>query len=186
MIRWGKRSILSPIFPPEKSAVEVIFHSWAQCQVLDQFQMSLEVWFTCNWTYLVFFMIRMTCRSDSLSDKILMAIFVKNLCKRACSVADSSLSKSANQKTRLSCVQGTGNLCSSPVIRLDGSAKFSSILRPFGTEWDSADWRPGVRRVKGLLGLSPLGLISCLLRGQVSLACKSRNPLYIRRGDVSI
>jgi hypothetical protein len=44
----------------------------------------------------------------------------------------------------------------------------------------------GVRRVKGLLGLSPLGLISCLLRGQVNLACKSRNPLYIRRGDVSI
>jgi hypothetical protein len=43
-----------------------------------------------------------------------------------------------------------------------------------------------VRGVKGLLGLSPLGLISCLLRGQVSLACKSRNPLYIRRGDVSI
>jgi hypothetical protein len=37
-----------------------------------------------------------------------------------------------------------------------------------------------VRRVKGLLGLSPLGLISRLLRGQV-------RPLpYIRRGDVSI
>jgi hypothetical protein len=42
------------------------------------------------------------------------------------------------------------------------------------------------RRVKGLLGLSPLGLISRLLRDQVSLACKSRNPLYIRRADVSI
>jgi hypothetical protein len=37
-----------------------------------------------------------------------------------------------------------------------------------------------VRRVKGLLGLSPLGLISRLLRGQVRLL------LYIRRGDVSI
>jgi hypothetical protein len=37
-----------------------------------------------------------------------------------------------------------------------------------------------VRRVKGLLGLSPLGLISRLLRGQVRLF------LYIRRGDVSI
>ena len=31
-----------------------------------------------------------------------------------------------------------------------------------------------VRGVKGLLGLSPLGLISCLLRGKVK-------PLYIRR-----
>jgi hypothetical protein len=40
-----------------------------------------------------------------------------------------------------------------------------------------------VRRVKGL---SPLRLISRLLRGQVSLACKSRNPLYIKRADVSI
>jgi hypothetical protein len=37
-----------------------------------------------------------------------------------------------------------------------------------------------VRRVNGLLGLSPLGLISPLLRGQV------RPLLYIRRGDVSI
>jgi hypothetical protein len=37
-----------------------------------------------------------------------------------------------------------------------------------------------VRRVNGLLGLSPLGLISRLLRGQV------RHLLYIRRGDVSI
>jgi hypothetical protein len=37
-----------------------------------------------------------------------------------------------------------------------------------------------VRRVKGLLGLSPLGLISRLLRGQV------RPLLYIRREDVSI
>jgi hypothetical protein len=36
-----------------------------------------------------------------------------------------------------------------------------------------------VRRVKGLLGLSPLGLISRLLRDQV-------RPLYIMRGDVSI
>jgi len=36
-----------------------------------------------------------------------------------------------------------------------------------------------VRGVKGLLGLSPLGLISRLLRGQV-------RPLYIMRGDVSI
>ena len=36
-----------------------------------------------------------------------------------------------------------------------------------------------VRGVKGLLGLSPLGLIRCLLRGKVK-------PLYIRRGDVSI
>jgi hypothetical protein len=43
-----------------------------------------------------------------------------------------------------------------------------------------------VRRVKDLLGLSPLGLISRLLRGQVSLACKSSKPLYIKRGDVSI
>jgi hypothetical protein len=40
--------------------------------------------------------------------------------------------------------------------------------------------RETVRRVKGLLGLSPLGLTSRLLRGQV-------RPLpYIRRGDVSI
>jgi hypothetical protein len=37
-----------------------------------------------------------------------------------------------------------------------------------------------VRRVNGLLGLSPLGLISRLLRVQV------RPLLYIRRGDVSI
>ena len=36
-----------------------------------------------------------------------------------------------------------------------------------------------VRGVEGLLGLSPLGLISCLLRGKVK-------PLYIRKGDVSI
>jgi hypothetical protein len=36
-----------------------------------------------------------------------------------------------------------------------------------------------VRGVKGLLGLSPLGLISPLLKGQVK-------PLYIMRGDVSI
>ena len=36
-----------------------------------------------------------------------------------------------------------------------------------------------VRGVKGLLGLSPLELISRLLRGQV-------RPLYIMRGDVSI
>jgi len=36
-----------------------------------------------------------------------------------------------------------------------------------------------VRGVKGLLGLSPLGLISRLLRGQV-------RPLYIMGGDVSI
>ena len=36
-----------------------------------------------------------------------------------------------------------------------------------------------VRGVKGLLGLSPLGLISRLLRGQV-------RHLYIMRGDVSI
>jgi hypothetical protein len=36
-----------------------------------------------------------------------------------------------------------------------------------------------VRGVKSLLGLSPLGLISRLLRGQV-------RPLYIMRGDVSI
>jgi hypothetical protein len=36
-----------------------------------------------------------------------------------------------------------------------------------------------VRGVKGLLGLSPLGLISCLLRGLVK-------PLYKMRGDVSI
>jgi hypothetical protein len=37
-----------------------------------------------------------------------------------------------------------------------------------------------VRRVNGLLGLSPLGLIYPLLRGQV------RSLLYIMRGDVSI
>jgi hypothetical protein len=37
-----------------------------------------------------------------------------------------------------------------------------------------------VRRVKGLLGLSPLWLISCLLRDQ------ARPLLYIIRGDVSI
>ena len=37
----------------------------------------------------------------------------------------------------------------------------------------------GVRGVKGLLGLSPLGLISRLLRVQI-------RPLYIIRGDVSI
>jgi hypothetical protein len=37
-----------------------------------------------------------------------------------------------------------------------------------------------IRRVKGLLGLSPLELISRLLRDQV------RPLLYIRRGDVSI
>jgi hypothetical protein len=43
-----------------------------------------------------------------------------------------------------------------------------------------------VRRVKDLLGLSLLGLISRLLMGQVSLACKSSKPLYIKRGDVSI
>jgi len=36
-----------------------------------------------------------------------------------------------------------------------------------------------VRGVKGLLGLSPLGFISCLLRGKVK-------PLYIKRGDASI
>jgi len=43
-----------------------------------------------------------------------------------------------------------------------------------------------VRRVKDLLGLIPLELISRLLRGQVSLACKSSKPLYIKRGDISI
>uniref|UniRef100_A0A0A9EAU8 Uncharacterized protein n=1 Tax=Arundo donax TaxID=35708 RepID=A0A0A9EAU8_ARUDO len=48
--------------------------------------------------YFVFFMIKMTCRSDSLFDKILMAIRSKNFCKRTCSLTDSSLSKSANQK----------------------------------------------------------------------------------------
>jgi hypothetical protein len=37
-----------------------------------------------------------------------------------------------------------------------------------------------VRRVKGVLSLSPLGLISRSLRGQV------RPLLYIMRGDVSI
>jgi molecular chaperone GrpE (heat shock protein) len=37
-----------------------------------------------------------------------------------------------------------------------------------------------VRRVKSLLGLSPLGLINRLLRGQV------RPLLYIRKEDVSI
>ena len=38
-----------------------------------------------------------------------------------------------------------------------------------------------VRRVKDLLGLSPLGLISRFLRGLVSLACKSSKPLYKER-----
>jgi hypothetical protein len=56
-------------------------------------------------------------------------------------------------------------------------------------------WGIELEYVRGLLGLgwrhSPLVLVlirdkGCLLRGQVSLACKSRNPLYIRRGDVSI
>ena len=36
-----------------------------------------------------------------------------------------------------------------------------------------------VKGVKGPLGLSPLGFISCLLRGKVK-------PLYIKRGDASI
>jgi len=52
----------------------------------------------------------------------------------------------------------------------------------------AAPWRVVndiVRRVKDLLGLSPLELISRFLRGQVSLACKSSKPLYIKR-DVSI
>jgi hypothetical protein len=52
-------------------------------------------------------------------------------------------------------------------------------------------WGVVFEYVMGLLGLnwrySPLGLIrdkGRLLRGQVSLACESSKPLYIRRGDV--
>jgi hypothetical protein len=56
-------------------------------------------------------------------------------------------------------------------------------------------WGVVLEYVRDLLGLgwchSPLMLglnrdKSCLLRDQVSLACKSSKPLYIRRGDVSI
>jgi hypothetical protein len=47
-------------------------------------------------------------------------------------------------------------------------------------QWSSTRERQPVRRVKGLLSLSPLGLISRLLRGQV------RPLLYIMREDVSI